>query len=34
MEGLLFVYSLALLIVGGFYIWLKTPKGKEWLKHL
>ena len=34
MEGLALIFTLGIIIVGGFLAWTYTKKGKEWLKNL
>ena len=34
MEGLILIFSLVLVIVGGILAWTYTKSGKEWLKNL
>ena len=34
MEGLILIFSLVLVIVGGILAWTYTKKGEEWLKNL
>lgn len=34
MEGLILIFSLVIVIVGGILAWTYTKKGEEWLKNL
>lgn len=34
MDGLLVVFGVGVLIVGGLYAWTFTEKGEKWLAHL
>ena len=34
MEGLALIFTLGIIIVGGFLAWTYTKKGEVWLKNL
>jgi hypothetical protein len=34
MEGLGFVFTVGLIVVGGFLAWTYTKRGKKWLEDL
>ena len=34
MEGLMFVFSLGLIIISSFAIWLNTKSGQKWIDEL
>ena len=34
MEGLALIFTLGIIIVGGFLAWTYTKKSEEWLKNL
>ncbi len=34
MEGLVIIYSIGVIVVGGIYLWTYTKRGKKWLENL